>query len=88
MTAGSCSLNTPHPSCEADAQRKNDHIALGTLLVLHKQVGRREAGLHWKQAPGKVREIRGQAWHRGGPYKDVEVSTENPAKGKMAILMG
>lgn len=88
MTAGSCFPNAPHPRCEADAQRKNNHTALGTLLGLHKQVSRRETGLHWKQAQEKVREIQGQVWHRGGPYKDVEVSTENPAKGKMALLMG
>lgn len=46
------------PWCEADWQRRNNHIALGILLGLHKGVSTREAGLHWKQAQPKFREIK------------------------------
>lgn len=86
--ARSCSPNAPSPWCEADTQRRNKHIALGTLLGLHKEVSTREAGLHWKQAQLKVRELQGQVWHVGRPHRDVEVSAENPAKGKMATSVG
>ena len=72
MTAGSCSPDAPSPWCEAASQRRNTHTALGTLVGFHKEVSTREAGLHWKQAPLKIKEIQGQVHSLGGFYRDIK----------------
>lgn len=88
MTAGSCSPVAPSPWYEAASQRRNNHMALGTLLGFHREVSTKEAGLHWKQAQLKIKEIQGQVHNLGGPYRDIEVSAKNPAKNKMIPSVG